>query len=107
MSELAERFEPHEAGAKLVAEKIRCDACPVMCYIAEGRTGACDRYGNAGGRIVRMDPLTILDHAAESGGTIVPFVAEGEQWDGELVNTGRPNCRSGRRRRCARQRCST
>ena len=22
------------------SEKIRCDACPVMCYIAEGRAGA-------------------------------------------------------------------
>ncbi|RVB40639.1 6-hydroxynicotinate reductase, partial [Mesorhizobium sp. M7A.F.Ca.CA.001.16.1.1] len=89
MSELAERFETHDPGEKLVAEKIRCDACPVMCYISDGRTGACDRYGNVGGRIVRMDPLTILDHAAEAGAAIVPFVAEGEQWDGELVNTGR------------------
>ena len=25
-------------------EKIRCDACPVMCYIADGKSGACDRY---------------------------------------------------------------
>ena len=89
MSELAERFETHDPGEKLVAEKIRCDACPVMCYIADGRTGACDRYGNVGGRIVRMDPLTILDHAAETGAAMVPFVAEGEAWDGELVNTGR------------------
>ncbi|TIM19251.1 MAG: 6-hydroxynicotinate reductase, partial [Mesorhizobium sp.] len=72
-----------------MAEKIRCDACPVMCYISDGRTGACDRYGNVGGRIVRMDPLTILDHAAETGAVVVPFVAEGEEWDGELVNTGR------------------
>ena len=52
-----------------------------MCYIADGRTGACDRYGNVGGRIVRLDPLTILDHAAETGGAVVPFVAEGEAWD--------------------------
>ncbi|TPL57876.1 6-hydroxynicotinate reductase [Mesorhizobium sp. B2-4-2] len=89
MSELAERFETHDPGEKLVAEKIRCDACPVMCYISDGRTGACDRYGNAGGRIVRMDPLTILDHTAEIGGAVVPFIAEGEAWDGELVNTGR------------------
>src|SRR5438128_1700050 len=58
MSELAERFETHDPGEKQVAEKIRCDACPVMCYIADGRTGACARYGNVGGRIVRMDPLT-------------------------------------------------
>ncbi|TIN34327.1 MAG: 6-hydroxynicotinate reductase, partial [Mesorhizobium sp.] len=89
MSELAERFETHDPGEKQVAEKIRCDACPVMCYISDGRTGACDRYGNVGGRIVRMDPLTILDHATETGGAVVPFVAEGEEWDGELVNTGR------------------
>ena len=33
-------------------EKIRCDACPVMCYIAPGQTGACDRYANDAGRIV-------------------------------------------------------
>ncbi|MFA6153933.1 6-hydroxynicotinate reductase [Mesorhizobium sp.] len=89
MSELAERFETHDPGEKLLAEKIRCDACPVMCYIADGRTGACDRYGNVSGRIVRMDPLTILDHAAESGAPLVPFTAEGEAWDGELLNTGR------------------
>ena len=30
-------------------EKIRCDACPVMCYIAEGKYGACDRYANKNG----------------------------------------------------------
>lgn len=87
MSELSERFETTEAGAKQVGEKIRCDACPVMCYIADGRTGACDRYGNVGGRILRCDPLTILHHAAEAGGAVMPFA--GEEWDGELVNTGR------------------
>jgi hypothetical protein len=86
MSELSERFETTEAGAKQVGEKIRCDACPVMCYIAEGRTGACDRYGNVGGRIVRSDPLTILHHATEAGREIMPFA--GEEWSGELVNTG-------------------
>ena len=42
-------------------EKIRCDACPVMCYIAYGKSGACDRYANHDGQIVRLDPLTILD----------------------------------------------
>lgn len=89
MSELAERFDTHDPGEKQVAEKIRCDACPVMCYIADGRTGACDRYGNRAGRIVRLDPLTILDHAAETGQAVVPFVAEGEAWSGQLVNTGR------------------
>ena len=40
-------------------EKIRCDACPVMCYIADGKSGACDRYANHEGQIFRLDPLTI------------------------------------------------
>ena len=75
MSELSERFETHVAGEKQVAEKIRCDACPVMCYIADGRSGACDRYGNVGGRIVRLEPLTILEQRAVTGGEAVAFDA--------------------------------
>ncbi len=60
-------------------DKLRCDACPVMCFIAPGQTGACDRYANASGRIVRTDPLVLLERAAEA----VPFVADG--WDGNAV----------------------
>src|SRR5690606_33886859 len=87
MNDLAERFDTHDPGERQVAEKLRCDACPVMCYIAEGRTGACDRYGNFGGRITRCDPVTILEHAGEEGTEIVPFMADEEPWGGELVNT--------------------
>ncbi|MGR3322288.1 MAG: 6-hydroxynicotinate reductase [Pseudooceanicola sp.] len=64
-------------------EKIRCDACPVMCYVAEGRTGACDRYANENGRIVRCDPLTILETAREQGTPLRPFLAA--DWDGTLA----------------------
>ena len=67
-------------------EKIRCDACPVMCYIAPGQTGACDRYGNLGGRIVRSDPLTVLDRTLAAGGAVVPF-STGD-WDGEIARDG-------------------
>ncbi|WP_347310326.1 6-hydroxynicotinate reductase [Defluviimonas sp. SAOS-178_SWC] len=71
--------------------KIRCDACPVMCYIAEGRAGACDRYANEGGELVRLDPFTVLEAAKEGDGQIVPFleVAAGE-WDGDILRTERP-----------------
>ena len=69
-------------------EKIRCDACPVMCYIADGRSGACDRYANDGGQLVRLDPLTILERRVEDGGDVVPFLGEGADWDGGVV-TGR------------------
>lgn len=87
MSELSERFDTHDPGEARAGEKLRCDACPVMCYIAEGRTGACDRYGNFGGRIVRCDPVAILDHRAESGGELVSFA--GKEWDGNPVNRSR------------------
>lgn len=62
-------------------DKIRCDACPVMCYIAPGQSGACDRYANDAGRIVRTDPVVMLSQAMEQGGRLVPFAAR--DWDGE------------------------
>src|ERR1700755_661500 len=36
-------------------DKIRCDACPVMCYIKPGAAGACDRYSNHDGQRVGVD----------------------------------------------------
>ncbi len=64
-------------------EKIRCDACPVMCYIAEGKAGACDRYANEGGKIVRCDPLTVLDRRIAAGDEVKPFLIS--DWDGQIV----------------------
>jgi hypothetical protein len=63
-------------------DKVRCDACPVMCYIADGKAGACDRYANEGGKIIRCDPLTILDRTLEAGGEVVPFLQS--DWDGRV-----------------------
>lgn len=63
------------------SEKIRCDACPVMCYIAPGQTGACDRYANDAGRIIRTDPVILLSKTVEGGGRIVPFAAR--DWNGD------------------------
>ena len=66
-------------------DKIRCDACPVMCYIAEGRSGACDRYANEGGHLVRLDALTIIERNAEKGGELTPFLEGAGEWDGEII----------------------
>ena len=72
-------------------DKIRCDACPVMCYIAEGQAGACDRYAVEGGRIVRVDPLTVLERTVESGGDLVRFLegAPEDGWEGNPVQAPR------------------
>lgn len=48
---------------------VRCDACPVLCRIRPGRAGACHRYANEDGRLVRTDPLVLLERASE----VVPF----------------------------------
>jgi hypothetical protein len=69
-------------------DAIRCDACPVLCYIKPGRTGSCDRYGNQNGKLVRLDPHVVLDRTRERGGSVVPFLDCSEDWDGSLVSHG-------------------
>ncbi|MCH2393283.1 6-hydroxynicotinate reductase [Oceanibaculum sp.] len=64
-------------------EIVRCDACPVICRIRKGRSGACDRYGNVDGELVRLDPLVVTQQVAASQGAVVPFLKE--DWDGSLV----------------------
>ncbi|SNR27347.1 6-hydroxynicotinate reductase [Puniceibacterium sediminis] len=74
--------------APKTAEKIRCDACPVMCYIADGKSGACDRYANHGGELVRLDPLTVI----QSGAQAVAFLDQGnnaQDWNGDVIQGGR------------------
>lgn len=71
----------HDAAERVPAGKIRCDACPVLCFIAEGRAGACDRYANHGGDLVRLDPHVVL---AQGG----PAVAVAGDWDGSLLPSG-------------------
>ncbi|MGI4809084.1 MAG: 6-hydroxynicotinate reductase [Janthinobacterium lividum] len=61
-----------------MADKIRCDACPVMCFIADGMTGACDRYANAAGELVRVDPHVLLGRAVEGGTDLVAFLGGDE-----------------------------
>jgi len=60
-----------------------CDACPVLCRIRPGRTGACDRYGNADGVLTRTDPVVLAQRAAARDDAMVPFLAK--EWSGELV----------------------
>ena len=67
-----------------VGTKIRCEACPIRCFIKPGSTGSCDRYGNVDGILTRMDPVTVLEMTKEQGGRLVAFAAS-DDWDGELV----------------------
>ena len=71
--------------AERVDEKIRCDACPVMCYIAVGKSGACDRYANERGQLVRLDPLVVMERRVDEGGSLVSFQDSDKPWDGSIV----------------------
>ena len=67
-------------------DAIRCDACPVLCYIKPGRTGACDRYANDDGQLIRIDPHVVLDRAVSRGDSVVPFLDHKREWDGNIVS---------------------
>jgi hypothetical protein len=67
---------------RMAAGKIECNACPVLCQISDGKVGACDRYANAGGVLVRVDPVLLVRKAVDGGadaGALVPFAAAGSQ----------------------------
>src|SRR6202021_2342004 len=81
-------FSPRPKEEHVADDAIRCDACPVLCYIKPGRTGACPRYGNHEGKLVRLDPHVVLDRAVERGDSVVPFLDGGRDWDGTLVTHG-------------------
>jgi hypothetical protein len=68
---------------------IRCDACPVLCRIRVGRQGACARYANEDGRLVRVDPVVLLERARDAGAPLVPFAGEAADWDGQPLDPGR------------------
>lgn len=61
-----------------------------MCYITDGKSGACDRYANHGGDLVRLDPLTIIQSGCQD---LVPFLDQGgaeADWDGDIIKGTRP-----------------
>ncbi|HUH87550.1 MAG TPA: 6-hydroxynicotinate reductase [Pusillimonas sp.] len=53
-----EKSKPRSAN--MAANKVECNACPVLCQITEGRTGACDRWGNVEGVLTRVDPVILM-----------------------------------------------
>ena len=86
---------------RMSTAKVECNACPVLCQISDGRTGACDRYANRAGVLVRVDPVVLLRRElASDSPALVPFAREGAEsvtaeegaapapvapdWDGDL-----------------------
>lgn len=76
--------------------KIECNACPVLCQISPGKTGACDRYANAAGTLIRVDPVVFLNRSLQKSETpaLVSFAGpekiaaagEPDSWDHNLLH---------------------
>ena len=80
----------HKFGARETSGIVRCDACPILCRIKPGKLGACDRYANENGVLVRTDPLVLTERALEAGAPVVPFAGEGlADWDGRAFTSER------------------
>ena len=75
-------------GAREANGIVRCDACPVLCRIRPGKSGACDRYCNNDGNLERVDPLVLVEKSIEHGDNLVPFEDGDKEWDGNPINRG-------------------
>jgi len=86
---VAERSPPR--NERMASEKIECNACPVLCQISRGKAGACDRYANADGVLVRVDPVVLLRKTLSApDAALVAFVDpahEGQAWQGQMLPT--------------------
>ena len=96
--QVLERARPR--NERMAATKVECNACPILCQIAEGRTGACDRYANQGGVLIRVDPVVLLRKTVDEGraplvqfsgrvvqdtGDAAKDVSQAPDWDGDLL----------------------
>ena len=73
----------------VAAAKIECNACPVLCQISVGRSGACDRYANHEGVLIRVDPVLVLSRALKATEpALVPFAPGASEgaWAGDLMH---------------------
>ncbi|MCW5625983.1 MAG: 6-hydroxynicotinate reductase [Burkholderiales bacterium] len=83
---------PHEPASTpdaldlpVPAGNVRCDACPVLCIIRPGKTGACDRYANTDGTLTRVDALVIAERVRSDGGKVVRFLDRAADWNGDVL----------------------
>lgn len=94
--QVLERAKPR--SERMASDKIECNACPVLCQITAGRSGACDRYANIDGTLVRVDPVVFMRKTLEDpAAAVVPFAGRTqvetlptvqESWNGDLLQAG-------------------
>ena len=64
---------------------VTCSSCPIQCKVPEGSTGACTRYTNVGGKLVRNRALEVqhkpqVTHDSRLDGPITTAVGAGTNY---------------------------
>ena len=80
-------LEHSRAPERMAADKVRCEACPVLCQISPGKLGACDRYGNVDGVLTRLDTVHLRRHGR------APRLVEWQARAGRAAGTARCSTR--------------
>jgi ferredoxin len=57
------------ADETMPADAVECDACPIKCWINADHVGACQRYRNESGRLVRLTPLHTFEEVEQTVGS--------------------------------------
>ena len=76
-------LEHSRAPERMAADKVRCEACPVLCQISPGKLGACDRYGNVNGELARLGSVHLVQRP---GAELVEWKTAPGGWNGQLLN---------------------
>ena len=58
------RFGAIERPQQSLAQSVVCSSCPVQCHVPVGHTGACKRYTNENGKLVRNRKLVMENKMA-------------------------------------------
>ena len=74
-------------------DSAQCDACPIFCWIKEGHTGACQRYRNQGGRLLRITPNHPFEEVEEIVGPELPAPIRRPLITGIGAGTSYPDCK--------------
>lgn len=71
------KFKAATFTSEIKEGAVKCSSCPVQCEIAEGYTGACQRYQNRGGTLVRNRQLVTQ---LPKGGPLISAVGAGTNY---------------------------
>jgi NAD-dependent dihydropyrimidine dehydrogenase PreA subunit len=75
------------------SDSVQCDACPIFCWIKEGYMGACQRYRNQGGRLIRITPIHPFDEVEDVVGPNLPATVRRPLITGIGAGTTYPDCK--------------